>query len=412
MNPRCAFAAWILLVALAVQSPASEPLILHLTAAPFQETITREATLESASSRVVRAPGFAGDRILIWLAEEGTQVKKGDVVARFDPTPVQLGLDRAMVKKQGATDRVEALEADWGIRLESEKIRSKQLDSTLAEAKRQQTASRFLPEIPKSIASVKRDLASGQSEGAEKKLSLLKDSSIRQRNAAVDSAQRLDHDLQSTLGALDETVLLAKASGFISLLPVTLSGLPPRKVQTGDFLERRQPFLKIHPSVGNLLQIAVSARELTLVKVGQHVEFKLRAVADQNFYATISDIPGFALASPKGRAPFFAVLATIPSQPGLEGLHSGMTATAHIRIANVESCLAVPSDWVFQDGKKRLLCQAPNGTWEALALPDNPTRAGDFFLLPDTFAQANTTGGLRIKSPPLDLSPSAPIQSQ
>ena len=407
-----AFAALILLVALSHRALANEPLILDITAAPFQETIKREATLESASSRVVRAPGFTGDRILIWLAEEGTKVEKGDVVARFDPTPVQVGIARAMVKKQEASDRVETLETDWGIRLESEQIRSSQLDSTLDEAKRQQIASRFLPEIPKTIALVKRDLASGQSEGAEKKLSLLKDSSIRQRNAAVDSAQRLDHDLQSTLGALDETVLLAKASGFISLLPVTLSGLPPRKVQTGDSLERRQPFLKIHPPVGSLLQIGVSARELPLVKAGQHVEFTLRAAPDQNFHATISEVPGFALPSPKGRAPFFAVLATIPSQPGLEGFHSGMTATAHIRIANVESCLAVPSDWVFQDGKKRLLCQAPNGTWEALALPDNPIRAGDFFLLPDTFAQANTTGGLRIKSPPLDLSPTAPIQSQ
>lgn len=386
------------LAVLAATAPAAP--VLQIPVAPFRESIERPASVESTSARLVRAPGFADERILIWLAEEGTEVEKGDVIARFDPTPVQHGLERSILKSQEARDRVESLETDWTIRLDSERIRANQLEEALEEAVRGEAATRFLPEIPKSIASIKRDIAAGQAEGAETKISLLRDSAQRQLKSAADQSQVFDHERESTSQNLHEIVIRARDSGLVTHLPVTLSGLPARKVQTGDSLERNQPFLQIHPPHSSQLQISLSARELPLVQHGQDVEFALRAEPERWLKAKILEVQDFAIPASKGKAPSFAVIATISQQPGLDNLRPAMTAIARIHIARTGNTLAIPIDWVFYDGKNRLLCQSPDGRWQAMELPPETVRAGDFLLLPPTFAQADDSGSLLIQAPP------------
>lgn len=402
-----------LLVALActVASASSEPpgeLILRVPVAGFTQTITRGATMECASSGLLQAPGFAGERVLIWLAPEGILVEKGDVVARFDPSPLEQNREQVKEKKQEAADRVETLETDWSICLDSERIRISQLDSTLSDAERQKVASRFLAEIPRSLASTKRDILSGEFHGAEKKLTLLEDVSERQKQSQEDLARTIGENFPAESLDIDQAVIRANETGYLTYLPVTLSGLPPRKVQTGDSLERRQTFLKIQPLIGNRLQIGVSARELPLVKRGQKVEFEMRAVPGRKFLATISDIPGSALTLHTGSPRLFAVAASIPPQLGRDDLRPGMTASATIHISNETDCLAIPIDWVFHDGKNRVHCEMPDGSWQSLALPDGTTRSGDYFLLPASFAQASASGFLLLKPPPGGSSPATP----
>ena len=364
--------------------------------------------MECASSRLLRAPGFAEERVLIWLAPEGMLVKKGDVVARFDPSPLEQNREQAKEKKQEAADRVETLETDWSIRLDSERIRISQLDSTLSDAERQKIASRFLAEIPRSIASIKRDILSDQFQGAEKKLTLLEDVSERQKQAQEDLARTIVENFPAESLDIDQAVVRANETGYLTYLPVALSGLPLRKVQVGDSLERRQTFLKIQPLISNVLQIGVSARELPLVKRGQNVEFEMRSVPGRKFRATISDVSGSALTLHTGSPRLFAVVASIPPQLGRDDLRPGMTASARIHVSNKADCLPVPIDWVFHDGTNRVHCEMPDGSWQSLVLPDGATRSGDYVLLPATFARAGASGSLLLKPPPGGSSPAAP----
>jgi len=364
--------------------------------------------MECASSRLLRAPGFAEERVLIWLAPEGMLVKKGDVVARFDPSPLEQNREQAKEKKQEAADRSETLKTDWSIRLDSERIRISQLDSTLSDAERQKIASRFLAEIPRSIASIKRDILSEQFQGAEKKLTLLEDVSERQKQSQEDLARTIVENFPAESLDIDQAVVRANETGYLTYLPVALSGLPLRKVQVGDSLERRQTFLKIQPLISNVLQIGVSARELPLVKRGQNVEFEMRSAPGRKFLATISDVPGSALTLHTVSPRLFAVVASIPPQLGRDDLRPGMTASARIHISNKADCLPVPIDWVFHDGTNRVHCKMPDGSWQSLALPDGATRSGDYVLLPVTFARAGASGSLLLKPPPGGSSPASP----
>ena len=394
-------------MATAFASTVEEP-VLRIPVTGFIQSITREATLECVSSRLLYAPGFAGERVLIWVAPEGALVKKGDVVARFDPSPVEKNQEVVKEKQQEAADQMETFETDLSIRLDSEGIRIGQISSTLVDADRQKSASRFLPEIPRSIASVKRDILASQLQGGEKKFALLENAGERKKQSQMAMSRTILGSFPSESLDVDQAVVRANETGYVTHLPISLFGFPPRKVQTGDSLERRQAFLKIQHSLANRLQIGVSSEELPLVKHGQKVEFETRTAPGRKFLALISDTPGSALTVHSGSPRLFAMVATILPQPGMEDLRPGMTALASIQITSKTDCLAVPIDWVFHDKKNRVHCEMPDGSWKSPALPDGSTRVGDYMLLPVTFARADASGVLLLKPPPCGSAPAAP----
>jgi hypothetical protein len=219
-------------LARAFASTVDEP-VLRIPVADFTQSITRQATLECVSSRLLNAPGFAGERVLIWLAPEGALVKRGDVVARFDPSPVEKNQEVFKEKQQEAADQMETFETDWSIRLDSEGIRIGQIYSTLVDADRQKTASRFLPEIPRSIASVKRDILASQLQGGEKKIALLENAGERKKQSQMamsrpSSPQGANRRLAGTPPSLSQNPALPRQPSSDRSLH---TGTPPRETR-------------------------------------------------------------------------------------------------------------------------------------------------------------------------------------
>src|SRR5512140_485160 len=59
---------------------------------PFMRRITAEGTLRAAEGTTVVIPDTPGvwvSRKLVWLAPDGTAVKAGDPIARFDPSEAE-----------------------------------------------------------------------------------------------------------------------------------------------------------------------------------------------------------------------------------------------------------------------------------------------------------------------------------
>ena len=63
-------------------------------AAPFERRVVAEGNLEAAEATPVTAPVDAQGQLKIaWIVPDGSRVKQGDVVVRFDPTDMQRGLE-------------------------------------------------------------------------------------------------------------------------------------------------------------------------------------------------------------------------------------------------------------------------------------------------------------------------------
>ena len=378
--------------------------VLEIRAKPHAEFLERPATLESSASRVIRAPRFWGDRVLTWIAPEGSFVKKGEVVAVFDPAPVQNLLDSRNRAFQDATNSSETLRIDWAMRLDSESIRREQLGQNLVAAELQNEAARFLPEIPRSVALIRLDLAKGALQGAEQKQSLLGDFSKRRIEQATDREKEASHQISNVERLLRESQIRAPEDGIVLHLQITQGGDPARKVETGDNLERLQPFLQIHRAGGNILRIPVTERDLAKIRPGQKVDFRLRIEPGSVFRAQITDIPAMA-ASGHGGSKVFPVEAAIPDQPGADRLRPGMTADATIPVANHAECFAIPLDYVFQDpdGRNTVRLLAENGIWQEITLPPDLPKSGEHILLPRDFPGTRSNGSALLGIPPTKL---------
>jgi multidrug efflux pump subunit AcrA (membrane-fusion protein) len=56
----------------------------------FVDYVEMRGEIRVRSSTVISAPYNAGDLQLLKLTQDGSEVKKGDVVVQFDPSPLQL----------------------------------------------------------------------------------------------------------------------------------------------------------------------------------------------------------------------------------------------------------------------------------------------------------------------------------
>src|SRR5262249_39355773 len=67
----------------------------HVERRAFVREIVADGYLSAVVSTKVMAPADAGAMNLDWIIDDGTPVKKGDVIARFDETPWRKELDSA-----------------------------------------------------------------------------------------------------------------------------------------------------------------------------------------------------------------------------------------------------------------------------------------------------------------------------
>jgi RND family efflux transporter MFP subunit len=88
---------------------------LVVSKAGFERRVVAEGNLEAAEATPVTAPvGAQGQLKVAWLVPDGTPVKTGDVVVRFDPSELQRSLRDGESDATSATSRITGMRADTG----------------------------------------------------------------------------------------------------------------------------------------------------------------------------------------------------------------------------------------------------------------------------------------------------------
>ncbi len=101
---------------------------LVVSKSKFERRVVAEGNLEAAEATPVTAPIDAQGQLKVaWLVQDGTPVKKGDVVVRFDPSEMEKSLRDGESDKSSAESRITGMRADTG-----GVIRNLERDSALA----------------------------------------------------------------------------------------------------------------------------------------------------------------------------------------------------------------------------------------------------------------------------------------
>lgn len=97
-----------------LRRPADVPTLV-VSKAAFERRVVAEGNLEAVKATPVTAPLTAQGQLKVaWLVPDGTPVKKGDVVVRFDPSEMERSLRDGESDESAAKSRITGMRADTG----------------------------------------------------------------------------------------------------------------------------------------------------------------------------------------------------------------------------------------------------------------------------------------------------------
>ena len=313
-------------------STASTPKTARQAAKPREVRV-----VPAIEDRVARTVGVAGtlaadDQIVLGLkvpgrvseiaVDLGSRVRRGQVVARLDPTDFRLRVDQAHAALQQARVRLGLQPDGADDRIVAERTAIvRQARALLDEARltRERFASLFQQEL---IARAQLDAAEAAFQVAEGRY---QDAIEEVRNRQAILVQRRT-ELELTRQALADTELQAPADGMIR----------ERRASVGEFLAAGTPIatlVKMHPL---RLQLAVPERAAVGVRVGQEVRVSVDGDSGAHAGRIVRLSPSI---QEQNRT--LSVEAEVPNASG--ALRPGSFARAEIVIAADQPAVFVPA---------------------------------------------------------------------
>lgn len=311
--------------------------------------------------------GLRGDRgKVIKIAEDGAQVKKGDVVVSFDPTFFEgeilrlkgeiksrqsvvefqrqlLNLERSRVEKDISSSQFELAK----IRQESEQI-SGYLDELRALEKQGYSVSSEIVQAKR-----KTDEYFSRKKKAETDIERVQKEAIYKVAQATAELKKSESDLETARIALAEvkaeiekTILRAPIDGFVVIREYDMGG-DKRRIRMGDSIWQGQPVLYIPELTSMIVKAQVRENDLNKIQVGLDAIVKIDAYPSLTLSGQVESIGTLAVEDPSVAGKHFQF--TLKLRESDPRLRPGMTARAFITVDQVKNALAIPVSALFDD---------------------------------------------------------------
>jgi HlyD family secretion protein len=262
------------------------PVVVHAT-----------GDLRPLKAQALVAPSVGAPMQLLYIAETGTSVKAGDIVAEFDQSEQQERLDtakseleqaeqeiakmRADAIVQGAQDEVALLTARFDVRRGELDVQGSGLSSRIDQQKFQLT----LEEAKGRLAQLQDDLKS-RTASDRASLAVLEE----KRNKAklqMDNAQR----------NIDNMKLRAPFDGLVAVKPNDMNnaawtGAVVPEFRAGDTVNSGRPVAEVLDQSGIELIAKVSEYDRAHLNAGQKADVTIHAVQGKSLPATIKAVAG------------------------------------------------------------------------------------------------------------------------
>lgn len=341
---------------------------------PFVRRVPAQGNLQAVRATPIGVPpGAPGPFRIGWLAPDGTHVKAGDVVVRFDPSDIVKQLAEAQddektsglqIEKQRIQGRAEAENLDRTAELareELENARQFQKKDELIYSRNEIVES----DIDQQLAREKEQHARS-SKRARQKLS------GTELELLAISRRRAEHRIRQSRQALQALEVKAPHDGVL-VLRRDFRGEP---VRVGDTVWMGQPLAEIPDPTRMEAEVYVLEADAGGLAPGKRAEVILESRPDQVIPAEIRRVD--ALAKPRLRGSpvqYFAVtLGLARTDPGI--MKPGQRVRATLFLEEREEALAVPRQAVFEREGKMVVYRRKGGAFEPVEVVLGPSGMG------------------------------------
>lgn len=354
-------------------SPADVPLY-DVRLGAFARQITAEGTLKAVKATPVTAPIEAQRPLKIaWMAPDGSPVKKGEVIARFDPTDFQKQLEEGKREDETAWNKMTKAQAQARAARENLRRDSEQAERELSAARTFQkkdaeifSRSQIIEsDIDEKLASEKLQYSENVRE-VRNRLSRAEGDllSIEQRKARIKIRQA-----EQGLGALE---VRAPHEGILVLRRDWRGEL----ARVGETVWSGQTLGEIPDLSSMQAEVFVLEADGGGLAVGQTARVVVESSPERPYEARISRMD--PLAKPRMRnvpVQYFSVtLELARTDPAV--MKPGARVAASLRIQERENVLSVPLQAIFEKDGKKVAYRRRGGTLKPAEVTVGPSSLG------------------------------------
>jgi len=341
-----------LVAARLARSTPSVP-VIEVRSGEFVDYLQLRGNLKALKSVVLTAPSSAGELQILQLVKNGTQVKKGDVVAQFDTGTLENRLLQQRTELRQAEAEIERVRAQGRMQEEQTETELVQARYNVERAKLEAGKQEILSSIDGE--KTKLDLAN-----AEQKLREIEQKhKSEQVKTAADVASQMHkrnksaNDVKEAEDRIAALTLRAPVDGMVNIMPNFrargfMGGGSTPEFKEGD---RAWPGAAII-ELPDMAEIRASARieevDRGRVRTEQPAIVRVDAIPDREFNAKLVQIsplakPDHSIWPPTRNFDIEVQLSETDAR-----LRPGMSSGIRVAVDRIADALTVPSECVFQ----------------------------------------------------------------
>jgi HlyD family secretion protein len=330
----------------------------------FLISVKNTGDLRSSHS-VVLSVGRIPNPTITLLAENGSFVRKGQVIVELDEAALEEQMLTRNTEARTVQSEMVQLQATHRIQDEANSLSLMQADYNLERARLEAGKAEVLSEIEGAKNRIDVTVFEGERKGAETVIEAAQASQNADLERLGRQKTKAERDVERTREYLQKVKLYAPVDGIVRILPNRRSGgfgRTPPPFRAGDRVWAGAPVAEI-PDLSDMhVQLNLDEVDRGRVKVGQNVRVRVDAVPDRDFRAEIEWISPVAEVIFRGfrnlekQFPARAKLLTLDDR-----LRPGMTANAEVVILSVPDALLVPTVASFSvEGRPAVWVQTGN----------------------------------------------------
>lgn len=318
----------------------------------FTDYVQLHGQAKALKSTIISAPYQAGDLQIIKLAQNGTQVKKDDVVVQFDATTLKqtLAQDQSTLKSSDA--EIQAARAQARLKEEQDLTDVMKARFDVQSAKLDASKSEILSKIDGEEADLKLADAQQKLKEMEEKLKADRDADAATIESKQQKRDQALYEVRQTNRGLDALTLRAPTNGIVTLQDNWRAAGPMGNAAPFKPGDRAWPGAEI-AELPDLSTLEISARldetERGRIQAGQTANVHIEAIPDRDFTGRISQISTIASMDFSAGWPFprnftmDIVLSHMDSR-----LRPGMSANVHVIVDQVPNGITIPAAALFR----------------------------------------------------------------
>lgn len=328
--------------------------------------------LTASHVAMVVAPPIGGNSLQITrLAQTGEFVKKGDLVADFDPSEQHYKLEqshsellqaeqeitkaKADAAVLAAQDKVALLKAQYGVRRAELDIQKNELLSKI-DAEKNDLA---LREAKRVLAELEKDIESHRASGRAS--IFLAQEKYNKAKLSMDQAQQ-NLDRMRVTAPMDGLVSIQKNMNASGGFYFTGMSLPDYRA--GDQVYPGNAIAQVLDPAGLNLTAKIAEEDRNNVKPGEAVEVKFESLPGTIFHGTVKTVGGMSIQSIFNSNSGHGFDVTIDLTSRDPRLRPGLTAQITLLGDRKTNVLYVPRQALFLKDGKRIVFLRQNGSYQ------------------------------------------------